>query len=104
MERKCPRTLDKPILLFGLEMEDVAVLSLAAGIGSLLIGPMVPGVGAAAGWIILLRFKRDKPAGYVLHRLYSRGYPLRGLVPPPSQVKYYGAYSGTNCIPQFTIR
>ena len=91
MNRKCPRTLDKPILLFGLELEDVALLSLVVGIGSLLFGPMVPGAAAITGWIVLLRFKRDKPSGYVLHWLYAQGFQLPGLIPPPKEVKYYGA-------------
>ena len=95
MDRKCPRTLDKPILLFGLELEDVALLSLVAGVGSILIGPMFPGIIAMAGWVILVRFKRDKPSGYLLHWLYKNGFELRGLIPPPCKVKKYGAY-GTN--------
>ena len=92
LNRKCPRTLDKPILLFGLELEDMAILSLATGVGCLLIGPMVPGIMAMAGWIVLLRFKRNKPSGYVLHWLYAQGFQLPGLIPP---VKIVGAYSNT---------
>ena len=93
MNRKCPRTLDKPILLFGLELEDVALLSLVVGVGCLLIGPMVPGTMAIAGWIVLLRFKRDKPSGYVLHWLYGRGFQLPGLIPPLKKVRHYGVYT-----------
>ena len=95
MNRKCPRTLDKPILLFGLELEDLAALLVFGGGGSLILGPIIPGIGTIVGWIALLKFKRDKPAGYLLHWLYSRGLELPGLLPPLSKIKHYGAY-GTN--------
>ncbi len=93
MKRKCPRTLDTPILFFGLEAEDVALLALVMGIGSLLMGPCIPGISGALGWIILLRFKRDKPAGYVLHWLYAKGLDLPGLIPSPAKIQYYGVYA-----------
>jgi hypothetical protein len=98
--RKCPRTLDKPILFFGLEMEDVALLFLGVGIGGLIVGPLVPGIAGAAGWIILLKFKKDKPDGYLLHWLYGQGVGLKGLIPPPTKIKFYGAY-GTGQIQKF---
>lgn len=91
MVRKCPRTLDKPILLFGLELEDVAFVALGVGIGSLLVGPMVPGAFGAVAWAVLLRAKSNKPSGYLLHWLYMNGYQLPGLIPSPKKVKYYGA-------------
>ncbi|MBI4309629.1 MAG: hypothetical protein HY591_04790 [Candidatus Omnitrophica bacterium] len=100
MNRKCPRTLDKPILLFGLELEDVALVSLVVGVGSLLIGPMLPGTMAIAGWMVLLRFKRDKPPGYVLHWLYAQGFQLPGLIRPIKEVKHYAA----NHSPRLTLR
>ena len=100
MFRKCPRTLDKPILLFGLELEDVALLSLIAGVGSLLCGPHVPGVMSMAGWVILMRFKRGKPSAYLLHCLYKHGFDVKGLIPPPSKVKKYGSYGG-NTVTKF---
>ena len=40
MNRKCPRTLDKPILLFGLEVEDVGLLSAVAGMGGIIFEPI----------------------------------------------------------------
>ena len=91
MARPCPRTLDKPILLFGLELEDVAFVALVVGIGSLLIGPMIPGPAGVSMWVMLLRVKSDKPEGYLLHLLYMNGYQLPGLIPSPKKVKYYGA-------------
>lgn len=103
MERKCPRTLDRPILMFGLEIEDIALLSFGVGAGSLVIGPMISGLVGGVGWAVLLRLKKNKPAGYVMHWLYSKGFQLPGLIPPMTKAEYYGAY-GTNSISKFKIR
>jgi hypothetical protein len=89
MSRKCPRTIDKAILLFGLELEDIAVLALVAGAGGLLIGPTIPGVIAIVGWVVLVLFKRDKPPGYLVHWLYSKGFDLPGLITPLTKVTRY---------------
>ena len=92
MARKCPRTLDKPVLLFGLEPEDLGLLTLAVGTLSLFLGPMVPGVCGIAGWFVLARFKRGKPAGYLLHKMYSMGFDLPGLLPPISKAGTYAVF------------
>lgn len=89
MTRKCPRTIDKPILLFGLEVEDIALLALVVGVGGLLTGPVIPGFIALFGWIALACFKRDKPSGFLLHFLYSKGFDLPGLIAPLTKVKQY---------------
>ena len=90
--RKCPKTLDKPILLFGLEIEDLGILMFLGGGGGLLFGPAIPGVASIVGWVALVQFKRDKPSGYVLHRLYAQGLQLPGLLPPFKKTKYFGVY------------
>ena len=89
---RCPRTLDKPVLLFGLEPEDLGLLTLAGGIMSLFLGPMVPGVCAFIGWFLLARFKKGKPAGYLLHRVYALGFDLPGLLPPISKAQRYSVW------------
>ena len=89
MNRKCSRTLDKPILLFGLELEDIALLALIVGAGGLLVGPAIPGVIAIIGWISLVVFKRGKPPGYILHWLYNQGFDLPGLMAPLTKVRHY---------------
>ena len=91
----CYRSIDKPQILFGLEAEDVAFVVLGIGIGSLLFEPYVPGVLGIASWIMLVRFKRGKPAGYLLHRLYALGFDFPGHAPSPKKVKIYGAYAST---------
>ncbi len=89
MPRKCPRTLDKPVLLFGLEIEDIGLLALTAGAGGLLIGPAIPGVMSALGWVALVIIKRDKPPGYIVHWLYSKGFDLPGLIAPLTKMNRY---------------
>ncbi len=87
--RNCPRTLDKPVLLFGLEVEDVACVFTIIGLGCLFVGPWIPGCVGIALWILMIRFKKDKPAGYVLHWLYNFGMKLPGLIEPPKIRKSY---------------
>jgi hypothetical protein len=84
--------LDKPVLLFGLEPEDLGLISLGVGILSLFLGPMVPGVFGFTGWFLLARFKKGKPSGYILHRLYALGFDLPGLLPPPSKIESYSVW------------
>jgi len=96
MNRQCPVTLDKPILMFGLEMEDVALLGAVGGIGSILFGPILPGVISILGWIILMKFKQDKPSGYLIHFLYDQGMSFPGLIPPIKKSPIYGIYGSAD--------
>lgn len=93
MKRKCPRALDRPILMFGLEMEDLGLLGLVGGIGSIFFGPLVPGACSILLWVVLAHFKKDKPSGYLLHWLYGQGIELPGLAMPVKKVQHYGAYA-----------
>ncbi len=86
----CPRTLDKPVLLFGLELEEVALIAVVIGIGSLTVGPLFPGIMGSIAWVVLIQFKKDKPEGYLLHRLYSLGLSLPGLIHCTNKVRKYG--------------
>lgn len=90
--RKCYRCIDRPQVYFGLEIEDVALLSVGVGIGSLLIEPYIPGIVGACSWIMLVKFKQGKPPGYVLHCLYAYGIDLPGLLPSWKKIQHYGAY------------
>ena len=103
MNRKCPRTLDKPLLLFGLEMEDVSILGLVGGLGSILFGPMIPGTLAIFGWIVLMQFKKDKPSGYLLHWLYAQGISFPGLITPIKKVERYGIYGTAPYVKKFAV-
>jgi hypothetical protein len=96
MSRICPKTLDRPLLLFGLELEDLALLLVGAGGGCILMGPVVPGLCAIIGWIALHRFKRNKPPGFLFHWLYGKGLVMPGLIPPLTKAQIYGPYGRKN--------
>lgn len=80
--RNCPRTIDRPLLILGLEGEDIAVLMLVFGIPAVLLTPTIPLLLFLAGWPCLAALKRGKPEGYMLHLLYRFGVPFEGLLPP----------------------
>ncbi len=103
MKRKCPQTLDKPLLMFGLEIEDVCLLGTIGGIGSILIGPVIPGIISIVGWIFLMQFKKDKPVGYLIHWAYNQGICFPGLIPPIKRVQSYGVYGSGNKIKKISI-
>ncbi|MBF0594613.1 MAG: hypothetical protein HQL22_06570 [Candidatus Omnitrophica bacterium] len=79
--RDCPRTIDKPLLILGLEGEDIAVLMLLFGIPAVLIQPAIPLMLLFAAWPGLAFLKRGKPEGYMIHLLYRLGVPFDGLLP-----------------------
>jgi hypothetical protein len=86
--RTCPGTIDKPLLILGLEGEDIAVLMLCFGIPAILVSPAIPLGLILVAWPCLACFKRGKPEGYVLHVSYRAGLPLKGLLPPGEGVAF----------------
>jgi len=71
--RACPRTLDRPILIFGLEPEDLVAVGLIGG-GLLFVTDPLIAVGAAfALWISLLKLKAGRPPGYLFELAYKAG-------------------------------
>ena len=90
--KKCPRTLDKPLLFFGLEPEDVGVLALASGAVMLFFDTFYAGIIFFGGWIFLKVLKKGKPRGYIVHLLYSRGLKIKGLIDPPVKVSRYSIF------------
>ncbi len=86
--RPCPKTIDKPLLILGLEGEDVGFLMFVLGIPAIMISPAIPLMLIFAAWPLLAAFKRGKPEGYLLHALYRMGMPLKGLLPPGDGVRY----------------
>lgn len=101
--RKCFRTIDKPQIIVGLEIEDISLIVVGVGIGSLLFEPYIPGILGICSWFVLTKFKQGKPAGYMLHRIYLLGFSFPGLIPLPGREKKYGAY-GSNTFEKFTLR
>lgn len=86
----CPRTIDEPVRLLGLDNEDWAVVGIlgllvylmtTATIGALVIALLVVGVRL---------IKRGQPPGAMLHTLWLLGMPVRGwpAAPPPDGRRY----------------
>jgi type IV conjugative transfer system protein TraL len=84
----CPRTIDKPLLIGGLEIEDIAILVLGYGLPALIFNPIIPLLAFGVSWPVLVFIKRGKPEGYMLHLLYSYGMNLKGLLPSGDKIKY----------------
>jgi len=90
--RKCLRTIDKPLLLFGLEPEDVGVLVLACGLAMLFLDTFYAGLVFFGGWVLLRMIKRGRPQGYIIHLFYKHGVRIKGLIDPPKRVKRYSVF------------
>src|SRR5262245_28876947 len=74
--RPCPRTLDRPILIFGLEPEDLVAVGLVGGGLLFVVDPLIA-VGAGFGlWILLLKLKAGRPPGYLFYLAYRCGLLL----------------------------
>jgi hypothetical protein len=67
----CPRILDMPVTIFGLDIDDFALVSVTPLLASLVWD--APGsFGCAAALAAVLYFsKRNRPAGDVFHTLHS---------------------------------
>jgi hypothetical protein len=94
MARACYRNVDKPILVFGLEYQDWAVVLVCFCVFALV--PWISNLTVLMLTVIcatILRvLKASKPRGYLLHLLYRGGLPLPGLLPPPRTIAHYSAF------------
>lgn len=90
--RKCLRTIDKPLLLFGLEPEDVGILALACGAMLIFFDAFYAGLGFFGGWMFLRLIKQAKPQGYVIHLFYKYGIRIKGLIEPPKIISRYSVF------------
>ena len=71
--KACPRTLDRPITVFGLEPEELVAVGLVAG-ALLFLWDAVPAVLAGAVlWLGLSRIKAGRPPGHLFELLYRAG-------------------------------
>ena len=71
--RPCARTLDRPILVFGLEPEDLVGVGLLSIVLLFLVDGAIA-VGAGLGsWIALLRLKAGKPPGHLFALAHRHG-------------------------------
>jgi hypothetical protein len=83
--RPCPRTLDRPIQVFGLEPEDLVGVGLVS-IVLLFFADGILAVGTGVGlWIALIRLKAGKPPGHLFVLAYRHGIAdlLPAALKPP---------------------
>jgi hypothetical protein len=94
MARACYRNVDKPILVFGLEYQDWAVVLVGFCLFALLpwISNLTVLMLTVTCATVLRVLKASKPRGYLLHLLYRWGVPLPGLLPPPRTISHYSAF------------
>ena len=90
--KKCCRNIDRPLLLFGLEPEDVGILTLASGSLVLFSDTFYAGIVFFGGWVVLKILKQNKPQGYVTHLFYKHGVRIKGLIDPPKLVSRYSVF------------
>lgn len=84
MPRPCPRTVDAPIRIMGLEWDDWAVMSTVIMFFLLAWTPAVAVVVTPPVFFGLRAIKKGQPPGIILHRLWVWGVVrLRGFPPPP---------------------
>ena len=91
--RKCPKTIDTPFLFVGLEIEEMCILILVfyyvSAISYLLAGLML----SAFAWAAILKIKKGKPRGALIHFLYKLGMPLEGFIPSVKKKRKLSVYS-----------
>ncbi|QAT16674.1 hypothetical protein BU251_02475 [Candidatus Velamenicoccus archaeovorus] len=92
--KKCVRTIDRPLLLFDLEPEDVGILALASGFMIIFFDPFYAGTVFFGGWVAFRLVKQGKPQGYLTHLFYKHGVRIKGLIEPPKLVQRYSVFGG----------
>ena len=84
MATRCNRDIDKPVLILGMEPEDIVFVMMLFG-ACVFILAVSAGVAIFVCVIfvfILRKLKAGKPAGYLVHQLYKFGVKTKGLLPP----------------------
>jgi hypothetical protein len=86
MWKACPKVIDEPIMIVGLEWSDFVVVLLVFSMVTIMLNPFL-GVGAAIGLGVTLWYaKRDQPPGALIHALHRLElWPIRGVFAPVSQ-------------------
>jgi hypothetical protein len=85
--------LDRPITIFGLEIEDLIGLVLAAGLLLFVAGPFLSLGLTGFLYVLAHRFKTGRPPGYLYERLYRRGFFGLRFLAVPHLVKLQRHYS-----------
>jgi len=85
MWRSCPRVLDEPVIvLAGLELDDFLVLGVMAAVLMIVASLLVFVLGTLGAILAVLKGKRGKPPGALLHWVHDLELPflqLPGVLP-----------------------
>lgn len=98
--KACPRTLDRPIVVFGLEPDELVLVGLSAGAILFLWDPVPAVLAGGILWLGLSRVKAGKPPGHLFELLYRSGVLSRApewLRAPhllPRRLKRLDAFDG----------
>lgn len=71
--KACPRTLDRPIVIFGLEPEELVFVGLISGAILFVIDAIPAVLAGAILWVGLSRLKAGKSAGHLYELAYRSG-------------------------------
>ncbi len=100
--KPCARTLDRPIVIFGLEPEELVLIGLVAGAILFLIDAIPAVLAGGALWLALSRIKAGKPPGHLFELFHRSGLMRRApgflraphLLPPG--LRHLDAFPGGN--------
>jgi hypothetical protein len=88
--KQCFRSLGKPITLFGLEIEELAIILIFIGALSSIFNIIFALSGGIVIGIILKKSKKGRPPGFFKHLIYYHtGISLKGILPSPKKIKAY---------------
>ena len=71
--KPCARTLDRPIVIFGLEPEELVLIGLVSGAILFLVDPVPAVIAGGTLWAGLSRIKAGKPPGHLFELLHRSG-------------------------------
>ena len=69
MKVKVATTIDKPLEILGLEPPETALVFVVTGLVFLFVSAVVSLAVLFISWIALVKIKKNKPRGYVVHKV-----------------------------------
>jgi hypothetical protein len=88
--KQCFRSLNKPITLLGLDIEELAIILMFTGILVVIFNIIIALSGSILAGLILKKTKKGRYPGFFKHWLYYHtGIKFKGLLPSPKKQKAY---------------